>query len=478
MLRETEIRMQTMSALQLPTAALRPANARGPLIALSFATILSSIGTSVANVALPTLAVAFDAPFQSVQWVVLAYLLGVTTSIIGIAALADRVGRRRLLLVGILIFATASGFAGIAPTLGLLIAARAAQGIGAATMMALAMAMAGETSAKDRLGAAMGLLGTTSALGTALGPTLGGAIIAAVDWRGIFLLNVPLGALAWQLARRWLPADGSTRRSAAPRFDYAGTVVLALTLAGYALAMTLGRGKFGVTNAMLLVFAAAGVAVFVRLQARAAAPWLGRTLFRDRVLMRSLAMNALISTVMMGTLVIGPFYLTDGLKLNAAAVGLTLSIGPAVAAIVGLPAGRLADRFGTTRITVLGLTSMLAGCLALTMSSPVHGVRGYIIPLSIITAGYALFQAANNAAVMAASSRAIRGTVSGALNLSRNLGLITGASLLAAVFAHAAGTTELSTATPAAVGTALRITFTFATALVATALVLLRPRSN
>src|SRR5205085_6462518 len=140
--------------------------------------LLSSLGTSIANVALPTLAQAFAASFQEVQWIVLAYLLAVTALIVGVGRLGDIVGRRRLLLAGLVLFTAASALCGAAPTLWMLVAARAAQGLGAAIMMSLTMALVGETIGKDRTGSAMGLLGTMSAIGTALGPSLGGILIA------------------------------------------------------------------------------------------------------------------------------------------------------------------------------------------------------------------------------------------------------------------------------------------------------------
>ena len=160
---------------------------RWALAGLSLSILLSSLGTSIANVALPALAQAFTAPFQDVQWVVLAYLLAITTLIVGAGRLGDIIGRRRLLIAGIALFTAASLLSGIAPTLPLLIVARATQALGAAVMMALTLAFVGETVPKERTGSAMGLLGTMSAIGTALGPSLGGVLIASLGWRAIFL---------------------------------------------------------------------------------------------------------------------------------------------------------------------------------------------------------------------------------------------------------------------------------------------------
>src|SRR4051812_37537247 len=220
--------------------------------------LLSSLGTSIANVGLPTFAQAFSASFQDVQWVVLAYLLASTTLIVSVGRLGDIAGRRRLLLSGIVLFTSASVLCGVAPTLGLLIAARAVQGLGAAVMMALSMAFVGETVPKTKTGSAMGLLGTMSAIGTAFGPSLGGVLIAGPGWRAIFLVNMPLGVLTFLLAHRALPVDRREPKAERAGFDTMGTLLLALTLAAYALAMTMGRGQFGALNAALLLAAVAG----------------------------------------------------------------------------------------------------------------------------------------------------------------------------------------------------------------------------
>ncbi|MDB5221296.1 MAG: major facilitator superfamily 1 [Myxococcaceae bacterium] len=398
--------------------------------------LLSSLGTSIANVGLPTLARAFNASFQQVQWIVIAYLLASTTVVVSVGRLGDITGRRRLLLAGILLFTAASVGCGVAPTLWLLIAARAAQGLGAAIMMALTMAFVGETVPKAQIGSTMGLLGTTSAIGTALGPSLGGVLISGIGWRAIFLVNVPLGLLTFVLAYRHLPVDRRIPTTNRAGFDNLGTLLLALTLGAYALAMTIGqRGHFGALNVALLLGAGCGVGLFVLAEARVASPLIRLAMFRDSGLTASLAMSALVSTVMMATLVVGPFYLSRALGLEPVSVGLVLSVGPLVAALTGMPAGRLADRFGAQRTTIAGLTGMAAGCFLLSMMPAALGVTGYVVPIALVTVGYALFQTANNTAVMADVDPHQRGVVSGLLNLSRNLGLVTGASVMGAVFA-------------------------------------------
>ncbi|WP_026621818.1 EmrB/QacA subfamily drug resistance transporter [Ensifer sp. WSM1721] len=443
---------------------------RWALAGLSLTILLSSLGTSIANVALPTLAEAFAASFRQVQWIVLAYLLAVTTLIVSVGRLGDILGRRRLLITGIALFAAASALSGVAPTLWLLIAARAAQGIGAAIMMALAMALVGETVPKEKTGSAMGLLGTMSAIGTALGPSLGGILIAGAGWRTIFLIMVPLGILNILLARRFLPDQGRSAKIDRDGFDGLGTLLLGVTLAAYALAMTAGRGHFDRLNMALLAAAVVAGALFVLAEARVASPLIRLAAFRNPVLSTSLAMNALVSTVMMATLVVGPFYLSQALGLDATFVGIVMAAGPIISALSGIPAGRVVDHWAAASVVIAGLIVMAAGAIALSVLPSIFGVTGYIAAIAVLTPGYQLFQVANNTAVMMGVHPDQRGVISGMLNLSRNVGLVTGASLMGAVFAVASTATDITAAPADAVATGMRITFAVAAVLIVVAL--------
>lgn len=440
----------------------RAGSAPWALATLSLCMLLASLGTSIANVGLPALARAFGASFGEVQWVVLAYLLAVTTLTVGAGRLGDASGRRRGLLAGSALFSAASLLCGVAPALWVLIAARAAQGLGAALLMTLAVASVGDTVPKERTGRAMGLLGTMSAVGTALGPALGGVLSAELGWRALFLGTAPLGLLALLLAQRHLPHD----RGAAPEdgFDRGGTLLLALTLGAYALAVTVGDGRRGSIDATLLGAAVAGLGLFVLAERRARAPLIPLSMLHDPALVGGLVTSALVSTVVMTTLVVGPFHLSRALELDAAAMGLVMSAGPLVAALTGLPAGRAVDRLGARRTTVAGLVGLAVGALALS-STATLGIAGYVGPIAVITASYALFQTANNTSVMADVRPDRRGVASGLLNLSRNLGLVTGASVMGAVFAWAAAD-DVTTASPAAVARGTRTTFAVAASLI------------
>ena len=443
---------------------------QGTVAALALSILLASLGISIVTVALPTFAQAFSTSMGGAQWTILAYLLATTIASVGVGRLGDIVGRRRVLVAGIALFTLASLACALADTLGILIAARAAQGIGAAILMALPISFVRDTMPKARMGTAMGLLGTMSAIGTALGPSIGGVLLSTFGWQSVFLVLIPLGALNAGLSLRYLPAAEQHRVRLKGGFDPAGTLVLGLALAAYALAMTLGAENFGRANWLLLAAALCACGIFLLIETRTASPLVPLWLFRNPAFSASLFMNMLVTTVMMATLVVGPFYLSLGLGLADTTVGLIMAVGPATAALTGIPAGRITDRFGATTIVIVGLIEIVAGALALSFLPGLLGAAGYILALVILTPGFQLFLAANNTAVMMDVDADRRGLVSGLLNLSRNLGFITGASALGAVFAAASGADGIAAAPAEAVSTGMTVTFVVAAALVVSAI--------
>ncbi|PRD42602.1 MFS transporter [Phyllobacterium phragmitis] len=382
------------------------------LSVLALSMLLASLGTSIANIALPELAETFSAPFSHVQWVVVAYLATLTVSSVFVGRLGDIYGLRPMHLTGLGLFCGASLLCSLAPNLWLLIGARAIQGIGAAFLMTLTIALVRSHLGEARIGRGMGLLGTMSALGTALGPSLGGTLLAIGSWRDIFLVQVPLAALTLILAWLALP-HGSDRTKASP-----GSI-------------------------------------------RRVLPW---------HLLPDLCTNLLVATVMMTTLVVGPFYLGLGLGLDEVAIGLTMSVGPAISIFSGLPSGRAVDTWGAGRVLRFGLALLATGALSLSLLPRMFGVGGYVLAIAILTPGYQLFQAANNTGVMAQVPKDRRGVVSGILGLSRNLGLILGASVMGMVFAMGVGSSDLRQASSLQIEGGMRLVFIVAGAIMVLAL--------
>ena len=182
----------------------------------------------------------------------------------------------------------------------------------------------------------------------------------------------------------------------------------------------------------------------------------------DRRILPNLIVNVLVAAVMMTTLVVGPFYLGSGAGLTEAVVGLVMSVGPVVAIICGVPAGRGVDAWGVRQILGIGLAMLATGAFLLSTLPAMIGVAGYVLAIVVLTPGYQLFQAANNTAALADVPKDRRGIASGLLTLSRNIGLIAGASVMGAVFILGIGTHDVTHATPAAIADGMRLTFLLA----------------
>ncbi|MCL6328933.1 MFS transporter [Pectobacterium carotovorum subsp. carotovorum] len=384
----------------------------GSTITLALAIVSASLGTSIANIALPTLTEAFSAPFAQVQAVVIAYLAAMALSVVIAGHLGDRYGLKPVFITGLGLFALASLLCAIAPQLWQLIAARAFQGIGAAFLMTLGMALLRQTAGENHVGRAMGILGTVSALGTALGPSVGGFLLAIAGWRSLFWLQIPLVTIVLFMAFTLLPATPVKEKAALS----------------------------------------------------------GGLQLRNTTLLPNLTINAAVTAIIMTTLIVGPYYLGLGLGLKETLVGLVMAIGPAVATFSGIPSGRLVDTWGFRRALIAGLSLVITGTFMLAILPTMLGVTGYILAIIVLTPGYQLFQAANNTATLAEVPGNQRGTVSGLLNLSRNIGLIVGASLMGQIFALGVGTEDFAHAPSASLAHGMQLTFFLAGGIIVAAI--------
>jgi MFS family permease len=307
-------------------------------------------------------------------------------------------------------------------------------------------------------------------VGTASGPALGGLLITVAGWPAIFVAMVPLGLLTAALTTLTArDADDAIPRRG---FDLAGVLLLTTAVALYTLGVTAPGADASWPTVLLLGGAVVVAALFALREARAAHPLLPPALLRSRSISLGATLNLIVGTVMMSTLVVGPFFLAGALRLAPAAIGAAMAAGPLASICTGVIAGRAVDRFGTRRTTTLGLTAMVVGTLVLALLPGWWGLPGYIAGTVLLAPGYQLFLAANNTGVLNATPTERRGVTSGLLGLSRNLGLITGASVIAALFAAASGSFELATATPEALTSALRTTFLVIAALLAAAVAL------
>ncbi len=403
------------------------------LSAVAMGIFLATIDGSIVNVALPTLSTALGADFATVQWVVLSYLLTITTLLAVVGRLADMYGRKRLYNSGFVVFTVGSLLCGLSPSVGWLIGFRVLQGIGAALILALGLALVTEAFPPQERGRALGIAGSIVSIGIVTGPTLGGVIIENLSWHWIFFVNVPIGIVGTYLVWRNIPA---TRPPGGQAFDFGGAATLCLGLLGILLGLTTGQQE-GFTSPQALALFVFGIFFLLALlyiQRRHPQPIIDPVLFRNRLFTVNLVTGLLVF-VGLGSGVLIPFYLETVLGYSVQQVGLLLAVVPIALGIVSPISGVLSDRVGSRPISVLGLAVTLLGYLALSTLSTETTAVGFMLRYVLVGVGVGLFQSPNNSAMMGTAPRERLGVASGLLAMTRNLGQTVGIAVLGALWA-------------------------------------------
>jgi EmrB/QacA subfamily drug resistance transporter len=413
---------------------------------------MGQLDASIVTLALPRLSRELHASVGIVEWVALTYLLVLVASVATVGRLADAVGRKLLYVYGFAVFTAGSVLCGLAPTLAVLIAARALQAVGAAMLQANSVALITEAMPPRLLGRGIGVQGTAQALGLALGPAIGGALLALGGWRLIFLVNLPAGATGLVLGWFLLPRSRSHR--ALGESDRLGAVLLGLAVAGPLVYLSLA-GRAGYADPLLLAALVAGLAgasAFVRHERHTADPLIDLSLLRRPALSAGLSSGLVSYLVLFGTLFVVPYYLSAE-HINAALVGLQLAVLPVAIGIAAPFAGRYTDRLGARPFTAGGLLLTGAGLLEIALR---HGTVGLLVGLAIAGLGLGAFTPANNATIMSASPKGHTGVVGGVLNMTRGVGTALGVALASALYVSASGPASgLTVAFAALAGTAL-----------------------
>lgn len=404
------------------------------MAAVAMSIFLATIDAGIVNVALPTLVHDLNTDFATIQWVILSYLLTITTLMLSIGRLGDMIGKKSIFTSGFVVFTVGSALCGLSQTVYGLIAFRVLQAVGAAMILALGVAIVTEAFPGQERGRALGLIGTIVSLGVIVGPTLGGILIKALSWHWIFFVNLPVGIIGTLMAWRFVP---DFKPLGGQRFDYWGALTLFVSLLALLLALTLGQQLgFGDTRISLLL----GVwliflIVFLVIENRTAQPMIDLKLFRNVLFSVNLVTGFLTFVAIAGVFILLPFYLEEVLNYNTQQVGFLLAAIPVGLGIFAPISGALSDRFGTRPITVLGLITLLVGYVALTSLSTETTTWGYILRLIPIGIGMGIFQSPNNSAIMGTVPRERLGVASGLLSITRTLGQTVGIAILGALWA-------------------------------------------
>ncbi len=408
-------------------------------ITLAIGIFMATLDSSIVNISLPTIAHFFGVPLSgAIEWVVIAYLVVIAAVLLTIGRLADMVGRKPLWLIGLAIFTTGSAICGASLSLGMLIAARALQGLGGALIMAVSPAMLTSAFPASERGRALGMNAVVVALGVSVGPTLGGIITENFTWRWIFYVNVPLGIIGIVASWRILVEQVKRGRG---RFDPAGAILLAVGLATLTLGLSFGQ-EWGWLSPLLISTLAISIVALVALvlvEQRAADPVIDFSLLRNRVFLSANASLVLSFLALFAVSFMLPFYLEELRGFSTLQAGLLLTPLPLTIAVIAPFSGALADRIGTRWLAACGLLIACIGLLFVSQLNAQSSVFDIIWRLVFTGVGQAIFQSPNNSALMGAAPRGQQGIASGFLATGRVVGQSISVALAGAIFTSLGG---------------------------------------
>ncbi len=406
------------------------------MLAVALAVLMAVLDGAIANVALPTIAVDLHSTPAASIWIVNAYQLAITVSLLPLASLGEILGYARVYRVGLLLFTLASLCCALSDSLVTLTAARIVQGFGAAGIMSINAALIRFIYPRHLLGRGIGINAMVVAISAALGPTVAAAILSVASWPWLFAINVPIG-IATLAAAFWSLPDPPR---ATHRFDWVSALLSAATFgllitavdgAGHALGMPMVIG--------LAVLTLLGGTLLVRRQLGRPAPLLPLDLLRIPVFALSIGASIAAFTAQMLAFVSLPFFIQGTLHRSAVQTGLLLTPWPVALAVLAPVSGRLSDRYPAGLLGGLGLLVLATGLVLLVRLPAQPTDLALVWRLALCGVGFGLFQTPNNRAMLQAAPRARSGAAGGMLSTARLLGQTLGAALVAMIFSLAPG---------------------------------------
>ena len=408
---------------QVATDTCRP-NKWVVLFTVVAMTFMSTLDSSIVNIALPVMQRELAATAAGIQWVSTVYLLACCATVLIFGRLGDTLGKVRLFQTGVALFTVGSALCGLSATLPALIAARAVQGIGAASAMANNMGIVTEAFPASQRGRALGIVSTFVSLGMMCGPTIGGMLVAAFPWEFIFLINVPIGAVAFAVGLKTLPRDVAAANRG--QIDIAGAALIVPSI--LLLFCSLTFMATGTTPILIGMFVAGAAlfAAFIAVERRAADPLVQLDAFRSVPFSVNLVTMLICFAAVGATEYLMPFFLQDACGFPSGVAGLALTAIPLGMAAVGPASGALSDRIGSALPCCAGLVIYAAG-IAFTGYLPTTAPLAAIVAgMLVMAVGTGLFQSPNNSLVMGSVGREHLGFAGSVVSLVRYLGMSVG----------------------------------------------------
>jgi EmrB/QacA subfamily drug resistance transporter len=401
--------------------------------AMCFALFMLMLDNTVVNVALPSIQHDLNASLSSLEWTVNAYTLTLAVLMITSGRLADIFGRRRLFIIGVSIFGISSLVLGLAPNVGVLVAFRAVQGVGAACMMPASLAIITQAFPPHQRGTAIGTWAGVSALALAIGPVLGGFLTEDVSWRAIFFINPPIAVVA--IAVTLFAARESRDETVDRTVDYAGIVLLTIGLTALVLSLIEGNSwHWGSTPIIgLWVIAAVALVLFFWTEARVRAPMLDLAFFRNRTSAGVNLVAFIVSFALFAQFFFLTLYMQNVLKLSPLETGIRFLPTTVVLVVMGPVSGRLTDRIGPRPLMTVG-TLIVALSIFIESRITVHSGYLQLLPGFILMGfGMGLVMSPMTTAAMNAVDRTKAGAASGVLSMSRMVGSTFGVAVMGAI---------------------------------------------
>jgi MFS transporter, DHA2 family, methylenomycin A resistance protein len=400
---------------------------RWTLLAASLGFAVVQLDVSVVNVAIRPIGEELGGGVGALQWIVSAYTITFAALILTAGTLGDRLGARRVFVAGFALFTVASALCGMAPSLAFLIGARALQGVGAAVLVPCSLTLLNHTFPGEERARAVGFWAAGASIALAGGPLVGGALIAAIDWRAIFFINAPIGALGIYLTLRHTEETSRTEGA----LDLGGQA-LAIGSLSLLAAATIEGGARGFTDPFVLAaFALAALAgtCFVGLEARRRSPMLPLGLFDSPVFASATAIGLLVNVVFYGLIFLLSLYFQEVEGYSAIQTGLAFA--PATAAVMAgnLLAGRAAERFGAARTMALSALLMSAALAGLLVLGAGIAYPALVAQLLVLGFGLGLVVPVMTSSLLGSVEAERSGVASGVLNTARQTGSVIGVAL-------------------------------------------------
>ena len=395
---------------------------------------MATVDSSMVNIALPTIMAEFHSPLKDTEWVVLIYLLTITSSLLIWGNLSDRLGRHRIYPLGMAIFAAGSLACSSAPELSCLVGARFIQAGGASMMMATGPAIIKEAFPGPRLGRILGLISVATSLGLMSGPLAGGLIMEYFSWRAIFMVTVPVGALFAVFGSFVIPR--SAPRSGSRIFNWLSALAWTGILSFFAIAVTHAASPSWSAATLVQLFALSGLCAvsFIIMEKKAKAPFLPVALIGRRYFYTALACAALSFMVLFTVLIMAPFFLDRVQGMAKAKIGLVMMVIPLAVLLVAPVAGRLSETIAAKKLSTLGLGLSTGGLFVLSTITPEASALEICIKLAILGCGQAMFLAPNSASVLKRMESEHSGKAAALLATARNFGMLAGIGIAGLAF--------------------------------------------